>query len=287
MYQNQEQQQRINEQTQVNYGRKGFVKEVEPPHWDSFDEQTNNKNKKTLYSTSSKWIFREINLFIPEAIAIVITGMAMVFLLVLGIITNTQMLLVIAPFPPLIVLVMFFVYRKVVFMPGKHRHLTQRILPSGALRFSVDDAKKGEIPFDNNPMAPKIRITNPKKNTDFNTGQPVITLKAGVGENIDLARSENTSQQAIDFDNLAITIAGTQKAWDEYNIAAPKKNMEIILFLMCAGAIVAAGLAAYMGYQNMDAVTNMAHSLPGVVQSAAEAANRATQQAAVTITTGS
>ena len=271
------QQQRIDEEVKTNYGRKGFVKEVEAPAWNTFDEQEKNIKGKS-YSTTSKFLFREINLFIPEVIGIAVGALGAMLLGFFGLITNSLILVLCAGAIPLIILIAFFFVRMVIFMPNKHRHLTQRILPSGQIRFSVDEVKTNEIPFDRSPMSPKIRITNPKKNTDFNTGRPVITLKAGNGENMDLARSENTSQQAVDFDNLCITSIGVQKAWDEYNIAAPKKNMEIVLFIMCAIAIVAALGAAYMGYQNQDMLTQLLASSKQIATNVA--AN------GVTITTG-
>ena len=268
----------------MNFGRKGFA-EPTPEVTGDFETKNRKPDKKVMYSTGSKYIFREINLFIPEAIAIVIGGMATVFLLVLGILFNTQMLLILAPFPPLVILILFFIYRKAVFIPGKNRHFTKRILPSGQIRYSIDDIGKGEIPFDNSPLSPKIRITNPKKNVNFTTGLPDITLKAGESENSDLRVSQNTSQQSLDFDNYVISAIGVQKAWDEYNIAAPKKNMEIIIFIMCAITICAAGAAAYLAYQNGQLLADIATKMPSMIQTGIETANKAAQQAAVTITT--
>jgi len=235
------------------FGRKLPEANREEP---SFNEEAKEKKGK-IYSTGSQYLFREISLFIPETIGLAVGVLGAMMLGFIGMVLNNSLLMMGAIAIPVVVMVVFYMVRMMLFMPNKNRHLTQRILPSGAIRYSVDDATKGEIPFDRSPMSPKIRITNPRRNINFATGQPVITLKCGHGENVDLSKSENTSQQAQDFDNLVITAIGVQKAWDEYNIAAPKKNMEMIIFIMCAITIIAGFAAAYMAYQNTDLLNQL------------------------------
>lgn len=256
------------------FGRRIPQENKQPQELADFEPEKSEKElkKEKMYSTSSKFIFREINLFVPETIGLGVAAMGCIFCLAIGYLLDMQILLLAAGALPLAVMVIFYLVRLKLFMPGKHRHLTIRGIGSNAIRISVDDYKTREVPFDKKPLAEKIKITNLMKNIDFLTGKPIIALKEGTGENITLFKDEPISQEAADFNNLALSIANTQHAWDVYNLEKKGlSNKDILLFLMIAGSIAASLITLYMINQNTGAMQELGKVLSSQMTSIMQA----------------
>lgn len=160
------------------------------------------KQKKQVVASSieSETIWREVNLFIPETIAIVIAMMAVVF----GVLLNGFNTIFLATAGiPLLILIGFYMYRLMVFTPTGTRHMVMRIMSTGAIRLSVERIKDMEIQFSKGPLGDKIKVVNPKKHWLQNIGKPLIVLFEGDDSNADLnVYAGNVSQKATDTNTV-------------------------------------------------------------------------------------
>jgi len=152
-------------------------------------------------STTSETIWREVNLFIPETIALAgafIFVVIMLFVLrimsmnslelirsklseeayneVAGVLMNMNTLFVVVGVIPLLVFGAFWVLRFINFTPRKGKYLTARVMDTGAIRLSVDRIKDGAIKFSQGMMGDTMKINNPKKHLLENTGKPFLFL---------------------------------------------------------------------------------------------------------------
>jgi len=168
------------------------------------------KKKRVEYSTTSETLWREINMFWLETIAIVGAGIAGIILMfvvrfmsatglemiremltdqayieVAGLIQNVNTLFMGIAAIPFLVLIGFYAYRMFVFTPRKDRQLVARVKSTGAIRFSVENIGKQEIQFGKG-VSNNMTITNPKKHWVENTGKPIVVLFEGDDSNADL-----------------------------------------------------------------------------------------------------
>jgi len=171
------------------------------------------KEEKDLVKTSvsSETIWREINLFIPETIALACVGMfigIMIFVLrfisqnslelikseltvsgyesVAGLIMNLNTMFLIVGIIPFLVFAAFWLVRFLNFMPRKGKYLTARVMKTGAIRLSIDKIIKDKILFKKEMLGQEVIIDNPKKHFVDNTGKPFIVLFEGNDNNTDL-----------------------------------------------------------------------------------------------------
>jgi len=169
------------------------------------------KHPGVVESTTSETIWREVNLFWPEAIALAgvivssiilmfvirymsLTGLELIrdmlneqaYLEVAGLINNMNTLFIGVAAIPLLVMIGFFAYRFFVFTPRKNKHLVARIKRTGAIRLSVDKIVNHELPFDAGEIANKMTINNPRKHWVENTGKPIVMLIEGDDCNADI-----------------------------------------------------------------------------------------------------
>ena len=191
------------------------------------DKQTNSQyNNRTLQkkqglfakkrvkdmasSTESETLWREVNLFWPETIAIVAAGISALILMfvvrfmsatglelikdmlteqayleVASLISNMNTLFIGVSAIPFLVLIGFYAYRLFVFTPRKDRFLVARVKRTGAIRFSVDQVKDHEVIFEKG-ISTKMTINNPRKHWFENLGKPFIFLFEGDDCNADL-----------------------------------------------------------------------------------------------------
>ena len=128
------------------FGRRVPKEPEVPKNVVEFEPEGGVKENKLGFSTSSKYLFREIELFIPETIGLLLSLLASVFLVVFGSLLAMPELLMIAAAPPLVVMILLWMARFLLFMPNKNRFVTVRVLGTNQLRFSVDDII-AEVPF--------------------------------------------------------------------------------------------------------------------------------------------
>jgi len=179
-------------------------------------------------SNGSDTIFREVNLFWPETIAIVgafIAGLILMFVVrfmsaqglelmrdmltdqayveVAGMLNNINTLFLGVAAIPFLVLIAFYAYRLFVFTPRGNKHLTARIKRTGAIRFSVDKIKNGKLKFEHGIMGDDMTVTNPRKHWVEQTGKPCIVLFEGDDSNADLnLMAGDVSQKAKDTNTI-------------------------------------------------------------------------------------
>jgi len=170
------------------------------------------KKPVVVSSVESETIWREVNLFWPETIAITIAVLISIgsvfFTRVLsssgleaikpmlseqgyvetaGLIMNMNSLFILAAAVPLLILGGFYAYRLMVFTPRGNKHMVARFKRTGGLRISVDTIKNNELPFDSSsPLSEKMTINNPRKHWLENLGKPFIVLFEGDDCNADL-----------------------------------------------------------------------------------------------------
>ena len=171
-----------------------------------------NKNKEDVESsTTSETLWREVNLFWPETIALVaavVAGAILMFVvrfisatgleLIKGMLTdqaynevagllmmvNTLFLGVAAI--PFLVLIGFYAYRLFVFTPRGSKYMVARVERTGAIRLSVDKIKNNALKFSRGIMGEEMKVVNPKKHWLSNLGKPFIFLFEGDDSNADL-----------------------------------------------------------------------------------------------------
>jgi len=157
--------------------------------------KTKEEKEFPAVSIESETIWREVNLFLPEAIAIAVTAVAgatLMFLVrfmsitglelikemltdqayieVSGLISNMNTMFLGVAALPFLVLIGFFMYRLFVFTPRKNRYMVARVKREGAIRLSVESVKDGEVPFARGMMDDKMKINNPRKHWLESTG---------------------------------------------------------------------------------------------------------------------
>ena len=203
------------------------------------NSQFNNKPVKTkksffdkhpgkIESTESETIWREVNLFWPETIAIVgsaVAGIILIFVIrymsltslemikdmltdqayleVAGLINNMNTIFVGVAAIPFLVMIGFYAYRFFVFTPRKNKYLVARVKRTGAVRLSIDKIVANELPFDNSGIANKMTINNPRKHWLENLGKPFVVLFEGDDCNADLnAMAGNVSSKAKEINTI-------------------------------------------------------------------------------------
>lgn len=178
-------------------------------------------------STTSETLWREINLFLPETIAIVgaaIAGIILMFIVrfmsatglelikdmltdqayieVAGLISNINTLFLGVAAIPFLVLIGFYAYRLFVFTPRRGKYLVARIKSTGAVKLSVDKIKDEKIEFEKG-IAKAMQITNPKKHWVETTGKPMIYLFEGDDSNADLnVINGNVSGKSVEVNTV-------------------------------------------------------------------------------------
>lgn len=188
------------------------------------------KDKKDVSptSTTSEYLWREVNLFWPETIAIVaavVAGAILMFLVrfmsasglelikdqltpnayveVAGLIQNVNSLFLGVAAIPFLVLIGFFLYRLVNFTPRGDKYLVARVKRTGAIRLSVDKIKDMKLKFQKGMMADEMQISNPRKHWIETTGKPILYLFEGDDSNADLnVMAGNVSSKAKDTNTI-------------------------------------------------------------------------------------
>jgi hypothetical protein len=194
---------------------------------DKFFKQKQAKEKPTSIESQELW--REINLFWPETIAITATIVATIaiawfsrFLSInsletirpmlteqayieIGImVANMNTLVIAIGAVPLLVLLGFFLYRLFVFQPFGDKFLVARFKTTGGVRLSVDLLKNMKLKFrPNDPLTEEITIKNPKKHWLDPNGKPFIVLVEGDDSNADItALAGEVSQKSKDTNTI-------------------------------------------------------------------------------------
>lgn len=229
-----------------------------------------NKNKQEkqeqLTSTTSETIWREVNLFWPETIAItgtLIASLILIFVLrfisanslemiketlseqayneVAGLLMNMNSLFLLVGAVPLLVLIGFYVYRLVVFTPRGNKHMVARFERTGAVRISVDKIKDDKLKFFKGIMGEEMKITNPRKHWLSNLGKPFIVLFEGDDSNADLnlmagkVSDKSKDTNSINDSMFNFGIRWERKMREKTNGLLTPMNILLILVLGAVG----------------------------------------------------
>lgn len=213
-------------ENQQNYQEMKFAKR-KGGVLDNFFKKKQAKEMPT--SVESQELWREINLFWPETIAITATIVATIAIAWFSrfisinsietirpmlseqaygevgiIIANMNTLTMAIGAVPLLVLLGFFLYRLFVFQPFGDKFLVARFKTTGGVRLSVDLLKNMKLKFrPNDPLTEEVTIKNPKKHWLDPNGKPFIVLIEGDDSNADItALAGEVSQKSKDTNTI-------------------------------------------------------------------------------------
>jgi len=226
-------------------------------------------------SVTSETIFREVNLFWPETIAIVgaiVAGAILMFVVrfmsasgleliremlteqayteVAGLIQNINTLFLGVAAIPFLVIIAFYAYRLFVFTPIKGKFLVARIKRTGAISISVDKIKDMKLKFERGLMGDEMKVVNPRKHWVENTGKPLIVLFEGDDSNADLnLMAGDVSQKAKDTNTINDSMFDLGVRWERKMQEKAKGFLTPtnILLIIIAGMV---GLALFFLLKN-------------------------------------
>jgi len=242
-------------------------------------------------SVESETIWREVNLFLPEAIAIAVTAVAgatLMFLVrfmsitglelikemlsdqayieVSGLVSNMNTMFLAIAALPFLVLIGFFMYRMFVFTPRKNRYMVARVKREGAISLSVEAVKDGEVAFARGMMDDKMKINNPRKHWLSNTGKPIIFLFEGDDCNADLnIMAGNVSNKARDTNTINENAIALGRRIERY-IQEKKEGLLTpmnILLILILGAI---GLVLFLVLKNPETTAQLMGTAPALMR---------------------
>lgn len=229
--------------------------------------------KKKL-SLTGDWIYRDIKLFIPEAIiygVVVFLGILIFAMVELvnffwlqgfqsrsseaAFLEVSQQMAVLTQFHAvsfiLLVLVVagFFLFKTFLLMPNKNRVPVLRAFRGGILRPSVDTFKGNSMKFWGKPVGDKVNIDDPRLHVDWNTGLPYLVLIEGKGNNQSIVQNELNDLTSVQWDSVLSSAVSTQASIDEWKFAKKQAGLGINPTVIVIGIIVVlvlAGAAMYL-----------------------------------------
>jgi len=233
-------------------------------------------------SVSSDTLWREINLFWPETIAIVaaaVAGLILMFVVrfmsatglelikhlltdqayleVAGLISNMNTLFLGVALIPFLVLIGFYMYRLFVFTPRGGKYLVARVKRTGAIKLSVDKIRNMKLKFERGMMADEMTISNPRKHWVESTGKPILYLFEGDDSNADLnVMAGNVSSKAKDtntINDMAFQDGRRFERMNAENKGAFLTTTNIILLLILGGV----GLALFFLLKNPETTAQL------------------------------
>ena len=197
--------------------------------------------KKKKLSLTGDWIYRDIKLFIPEAIiyGVVVFLGVLIFAMVelvnffwlqgfqtraseAAFIEVSQQMATLTQFHAvsfgLLVLVTagFFLFKTFFLMPNKNRVPVLRAFRGGILRPSVDTFKDNCMKFWGKPVGDKINVDEPRLHVDWNTGLPYLVLVEGKGSNKSILQGEKNDLTSIEWSGVLSSAVSTQQSIDEW-----------------------------------------------------------------------
>jgi len=223
---------------QDEFAQQSFNEEIKQEQPQEIVQQPQTVQKKGLFGRKNKVEkfksvgtenpFREVNMFIPELIAIVLGLAGTIFTifmvrftaigqlettkdalgeaypLMANLIQTTNQLTLLVGAIPLLILVGFFLYRFMVFQPRKNKFVVRRIFKTGAIRTSVDTLPSNKkIPFGKGFDSDTVWIGNPRKHWDYATGKPIIEIFEGDSTNANLNDyAQGINQKAKDSNTI-------------------------------------------------------------------------------------
>jgi len=266
-----------NTANKINYDKAKYsaYNEEKPTKKRGLFAKKREEKEDVITSTTSETIWREVNLFWPETIAIVIAivaGAILMFLVrfmsatglelikemlteqayveVAGMINNINTMFLGVAAIPFLVLLGFYAYRLMVFTPRGNKHMVARIFSTGGIRLSVDKIKDGSIKFMGGAMGEAMKIRNPKKHWLTNIGKPFIVLFEGDDSNADLNTiSGDVSEKSKDTNSVNDSMFDFGVRWErkmKEKAGAFLTPMNIILILIL-GAV---GLTLFLVLKN-------------------------------------
>ena len=271
-----------------------------PPEQIMYDRQKNSdynnrikKKKSGLFkkkeqkpdvptSVTSDTLWREINLFWPETIAIVgaaIAGIILMFVVrymsatgleliremltdqayleVAGLISNINTLFLGVAAVPFLVLIGFYAYRLFVFTPRGGKYLVARVKRTGAIKLSIEKIKDMKIKFERGLLADEMTISNPRKHWIETTGKPMLYLFEGDDCNADLnVMAGNVSSKAKDVNTVNDMAFQDGRRFERMNMENKGNFLtptNIILILILAGV----GLALFFLLKNPETTAQL------------------------------
>jgi len=235
-----------------------------------------------LTSTTSDTIWREVNLFWPETIAIVgavIAGAILMFVVrfmsatglemmkemlteqayneVAGMLMNINTIFLGVAAIPFLVMIGFYSYRLFVFTPRGNKHMVARIYSTGGVRISVDKIKNNSIKFASGVMGEAMKVVNPKKHWLTNIGKPFIVLFEGDDSNADLNQlAGDVSDKSRDTNSVNDSMFDFGVRWErkmKEKAGSFLTPMNIILILIL-GAV---GLTLFLVLKNPETTAQL------------------------------
>ena len=236
---------------------------------DRFFKKKQASEKPTSIESEELW--REINLFWPETIAITAVVVATIAVAwfarfisinaleniapmlseqaygeVAVMISNINTLTLAIGAIPILVLLGFFLYRLFMFQPFGDKFLVARFKTTGGVRLSVDLLKNNKLKFrPGDPLSEDVTIRNPKKHWLDPNGKPFIVLIEGDDSNADVTQlAGEISQKSKDTNTLNDMMFDFGVRWERKmrekanEFLTPTNILLGILVLATAGLVV-------------------------------------------------
>lgn len=230
-------------------------------------------HKKKL-SLTGDWIYRDIKLFIPEAIMYGVVAFLGVLIFAMVELFNyfwladlqskasesafieisthigflSQMHMVAFGLFALVV-GLIFLFKTFVLMPNKNRVPVIRAFRGGILRPSVDTFKDNCMKFWGKPVGDKVNIDDPRLHVDWNTGLPYLVLIEGKGNNKSIVQNELNDLTSVQWDSVLSSAVSTQASIDEWKFSKKQGGLGINPAVIVIGifvVLVLAGAAMYL-----------------------------------------
>lgn len=230
--------------------------------------------KKKKLSLTGDWIYRDIQLFIPEAIMYGVVAFLGILIFAIMELFNffwlsdfqsraseaaylevsqqmamsTQMHAV--AFGLFVLVVgLIFLFKTFFLMPNKNRVPVIRAFRSGILRPSVDTFKDNCMKFWGKPVGDKVNVDDPRLHVDWNTGLPYLVLIEGKGNNKSIVQGELNDLTSVQWDSVLSSAISTQASIDEWKFAKKQAGLGINPMVFVIGffvVLVLAGAAMYL-----------------------------------------
>lgn len=192
-------------------------------------------------SLSGDFIFKDVMLFKPEALIVVIT----IFISIIGFLVTSMLMVfkidelkefmsnqamekttalfgdfrlyaLIWVVIPVAVMMIVFLYKFMFFYPNGTKRIVVRAWKNNLARISVETIKDNKVLFDPSDKTTEVYVGNERKCTDTTTGRPIILVEEGEPENTRLHRSEKNPEKFKDENNVKLSTWATATRYQRY-----------------------------------------------------------------------
>lgn len=237
---------------------------------------------------TSRELFTEINLFVPQVIGAVISILfaviAIVIIRVMSIgwaegIKNTvseevynslaanlntfNTLFMVSILIPVLIYVGFLLVKWLFMMPRKDRFLHIRLFKSNAMLFTIEPLKQ-KLLFNPKDKKTEVMLADPNKHYDYLNGRSVVCFREEDRTNISFQKDLDTSGKGRDTDSLVSNALHTGYEIAREQLTQREDKTKLILILL----IVVLAAVALVGFGVMSTPDRVASAVIGALKAA-------------------